>query len=378
MGRNGTGVRKASEKSIQIEFQFNGASCRERIKLPPTPINLKHVTRLKEKIEYEITSGTFDYAATFPHSKYMTKIQAPADMLVGDWLDKWLDDREPHIKSSTFEGYRKVIIQLRNAFGKTKLTDLNETIVSEWCKKKKISNKTIDNLLSPLRSALDSAVKAKLIQVNPLTDFLFKRVEPPTNDKELDPFSMEEESAIYSSCSGQALNLFQFFLWTGMRTSEVVALTWADIDFSNNTIRIVRAKTQAAAKAETTKTVSGTRTIKLLEPAKQALLNQQMLTGDTDTIFWNPHDSLPWKGDLPIRRLWMIILKKANVRYRRPYQTRHTFASRMLSAGESLRWLSHYLGHSSVMMTERVYAKYITGSHPDAGNLAIALFKNVD
>lgn len=377
VGRDGTGVRKASATSIQIEFQYNGVSCRERIKLPPTPTNLKHVTRLKEKIEYEITSGTFNYAEVFPNSKHLPTNQAPTDILVGTWLDLWLDNREPYIKSSTYNGYRKIIIQLRNAFGDKKLCELNDVVINNWCKNKKASNLTIKHILSPLRSALDYAVKEKILQVNPLTGFNFKRIEPPAQDKELDPFTIEEESAIYSACSGHALNLFQFFFWTGMRTSEVVALIWSDVDFTNNTIRIVRAKTQAAKNTETTKTVSGTRTIKLLEPARQALLNQKSLSDSKGEIFLNPYNNLPWGGDMDIRRLWIKILIDGQVRYRRPYQTRHTFASRMLSAGESLRWLSHHLGHSSVTITERVYAKYITGSHPDAGNLGVELFKSV-
>jgi integrase len=41
----------------------------------------------------------------------------------------------------------------------------------------------------------------------------------------------------------------------------------------------------------------------------------------------------------------MLTLKKANIDYRNPYQTRHTYASQMLSRGENPMWVAHQLGH---------------------------------
>nr|WP_246404134.1 tyrosine-type recombinase/integrase [Halomonas stenophila] len=46
-------------------------------------------------------------------------------------------------------------------------------------------------------------------------------------------------------------------------------------------------------------------------------------------------------------------------RYRRPYQTRHTYASMMVSAGEPLAWVSRQMGHTSVVTTARIYANWI-------------------
>ncbi|WP_434777498.1 hypothetical protein [Neisseria sp. Ec49-e6-T10] len=50
-------------------------------------------------------------------------------------------------------------------------------------------------------------------------------------------------------------------------------------------------------------------------------------------------------GDQRIRTVWVSVLKFAGVRYRRPYQTRHTFASMMLSAGENPMWVAAQMGH---------------------------------
>ena len=56
------------------------------------------------------------------------------------------------------------------------------------------------------------------------------------------------------------------------------------------------------------------------------------------------------------------------------YQTRHTYASMMLTAGEHPAWLAMQMGHKDWTMIARVYAKWIKDAHPDAGSKAVALF----
>jgi len=71
-----------------------------------------------------------------------------------------------------------------------------------------------------------------------------------------DPFTREEQAAILAALDGQGRNLIQFAFWTGMRTSELIALEWGDVDWLNGTINVRRALTNAARKTgpETTKT----------------------------------------------------------------------------------------------------------------------------
>jgi hypothetical protein len=56
--------------------------------------------------------------------------------------------------------------------------------------------------------------------------------------------------------------------------------------------------------------------------------------------------------------------------YRRPYQTRPTYASMMVSAGEPLAWVSNQMGHASVVTTARIYAGWIPTTNSQAGMLA--------
>lgn len=63
-------------------------------------------------------------------------------------------------------------------------------------------------------------------------------------------------------------------------------------------------------------------------------------------------------------------MKKAGVRYRRPYQTRHTYASMMLSAGEHPMWVAKQMGHTDWLMIGRVYGRWMPSSDTNAGGKA--------
>ncbi len=375
MGRNGSGVKPASSSSIEITFVYRGQRCRERIKLKPTSTNLIKAERHRSAILHAIENDTFDYAVTFPESKNIAKFHEHKGLTVKSYLEEWLKEKEPTIKTSTFRDYRKTINILNTQFGHILLHELKRKHVYEWSKSLTCTNKRISNLTSPLRTALDDAVQNELIDTNPISGWHYKKVEPPKK-ADIDPFTREEQELIIDALTGQGRNLIQFAFWTGLRTSELIALEWSDIDWVRGTVFVQRALTQAASKAEKTKTSSGEREVKLLAPAIEALNNQKQYTFVKDNVvFHNPRTDKPWQGDQPIRKtLWTHALKKAGVRYRRPYQTRHTYASMMLSSEEPLAWVSRQLGHSNVLMTAKAYATWIPDSQPEAGNKAVELF----
>lgn len=57
--------------------------------------------------------------------------------------------------------------------------------------------------------------------------------------------------------------------------------------------------------------------------------------------------------------MWKPALKRAKVRMRAFYQTRHTFATLALSSGETIGWVAETLGHTNTEMVIRHYRKFI-------------------
>lgn len=372
MGRDGRGVRAVSDSSIEITFMYQGVRCRERFSLKPTATNLKLAERYKNVIEHDIATGVFDYLATFPNSPRAARF-APEVCRenVAGFLTRWLTGKKKHVSSSTYDGYRKIVeLRLVPALGTVLVVDLKRKIVRDWLDTLDVSNKTLSNIQSCLRSALNDAAEEELIELNPLAGWTYSRKAAPSKEDDVDPFSPEEQQAVLGALSGQARNMMQFALWTGLRTSELVALDWGDIDWLREEVMVSRAITQAGkGKAETTKTAAGRRSVKLLKPALEALTAQKAHTFLADAeVFQNPRTLDRWAGDGPIRKtMWVPAMKKAGVRYRRPYQTRHTYASMMLSAGEHPMWVAKQMGHTDWTMIARVYGRWMPAADSQAG-----------
>jgi integrase len=375
VGRDGSGVRAASETSIEITFTYQGKRCRERIALKPTAANLQAAERHRAAILDAIARGTFDYAVTFPESKHAlarTSALGTATTLES-WLATWLDRSKPTLKASTYITHKRIARRLTEGLGQHTLTALRWRDIRQWVEDQKVGGKTANNLLSVLRSALQVAVDDDLIEASPLDGHRLKRPKSdPHPGDEIDPFSSEERAAILAAAEGQERNLIQFAMWTGLRISELCALDWSDVDLVGGTVRITRALTQLAKDPEAPKTAAGRRTVKLLSPARDAILAQRVYTETTGkAVFQNPRTNARWPGDLTFRQgAWTRILRNAEVRYRYPYQLRHTYASMMLMAGEKPQWLATQLGHRDWTFTARTYARWIAVDAPDAGGLA--------
>jgi len=63
-----------------------------------------------------------------------------------------------------------------------------------------------------------------------------------------------------------------------------------------------------------------------------------------------------------------------SVRYRKPYQTRHTYASMMLTAGENVMWVAQQMGHTDWSLTAKRYGRWIPADMPNAGSKAVAMW----
>jgi integrase len=64
--------------------------------------------------------------------------------------------------------------------------------------------------------------------------------------------------------------------------------------------------------------------------------------------------------------VWLPLLRRSGVRYRKPHTLRHTFASMLIQAGESLAYTKEQLGHHSIKITVDVYGHLIPGTNKAA------------
>lgn len=369
MGRRGSGV-EIRATSIRLSFTLDGKSQKHTLMvngkaMPPTPANVKYANRLAMEIRDRIRHGTFSLAEYFPASA------AASAHNLGAQLDTWLDTQR--IEASTKAGYSSAIRFWKGAayteggklLGDVALSGLRTShILKVLASRPDLSGKTVNNYVSVLREALDLAVIDKLLTENPAAEV--KRAkhqkEPP------DPFSREEADKIIQHIAGrypeQAFNLVEFWFWTGMRTSEVFGLRWTNVDLASGTVLVSEAVVRGLHK-DRTKTNTA-RTVKLNSRASAAIHRQRQYTqAGGGAVFEDPRYNAAWVDERAFRRsYWTPALKLLGIRYRRPYNMRHTYATAMLMAGMTPAFCAKQLGHS-VEMFLRTYAKWVDGGQDD-------------
>lgn len=360
------GVYAASETSIGIRFHYEGQWRREFIKVKPTPSNLRRAAVFREDIIEAIRNKSFDYVKTFPDSKFGKQIRVQDSQTVKEYLNAWHEAEKEFIATSMWHEYRKTLDgQLIPAFGAILLSELMLTDITSFAANHKASQKTVSNYLSPLRIALNQAVGDGLIPTNPMDGWKLRKKRARKREviekalKHINPFSIEEQIAIIHACNKQDAPFFQFCFWTGMSASELIALEWDDIDLDKEVVRVYKGETEHADEPEAPKTEFRVREIQLLKHAKEAVEQQQGFKFDTERVWVNYRHGRVWKDNKEIRDVWRYALRRADVPYRKPYQTRHTYASMMLSAGENPMWVANQMGHSDVNMIYRNYGRWI-------------------
>jgi len=349
---------------------YRGRRCRETLRLPPTPANKLYAARKREAILYEIAQGSFNYAKHFPSSPKARSHASGSPQTISQALDLFMKSAQKRCAHSTLRDYQSAIdYHLKPVFGEKMLIDVSAADIRAWISFLKISPKRINNVLVPLRGVLGDAFADGILDRNPAD-----RIKNlPHRPDEPDPLSPAEIERFLASCSGQIRNLFQFAIWTGLRTSELIALEWGDIDWNRGIARIRRASVRKQIKVP--KTQAGERDIKLLSGAMAALNEQKPHTLLQDKqIFFNPRTNSPWETDGQIRKTaWQPAIRRSGIRDRNPYQTRHTFASLCLTAGEDIAWVARQLGHKSIAMTLKRYARWIEGVETTGGDKMTAL-----
>ena len=367
------GVRVRTAQSIEIDFYYRGVRCRERLKLAPNTANRRYASRLKAEIEGRIARDEFNYAEFFPDSPRARTLSRRAGdaITVGEVLRRYIDTAERSLQRSTWLDYnRSVDSHLIPTFGDLHLTELTRAKLREWASGLDVTPKRLANILLPLRAVLKDAAADEIIDRNVLHGWKPEIKAKLRDETAIDPFTPDEIRLICAACDGQLRNLVQFGFWTGVRTSELFALRWPDVDWRRGLVRVQRARVRGETK--TTKTAAGVRDVKLLPPALEALKAQrthtELLGGE---IFHDPRTDAPWSGDHALRSgPWRRALRAAGVRYRYPYQMRHTYASMMLSAGENPAWIARQMGHADWGMIRRTYARWMPDVEPNAGDKA--------
>lgn len=199
-----------------------------------------------------------------------------------------------------------------------------------------------------------------------------RKIDVPT-DEENENFYTKEELIHFLNCAKdygnyQAFTFFRLLAFSGSRKSELLALTWNDIDFTKNEIRINKALARGKNSRlyiKTTKTKKSTRTIKMdvntmtiLDEWKKRQKHDYFKLGyntlkPNQLIFSSRKNELLQTSGV---NQWMNqIIDKYSLKKITVHGWRHTCASLLFEAGSSLKEVQDRLGHNDVKTTMDIY-----------------------
>jgi len=416
------GITIRSRRGVQIDFMYEGARRTETLRGTPTVAHVLKAYTIRQRVLQAIGLGLLDYATEFPGSRQVRQTRQIADNpevpTIGEALDTWLVTVKHTVGKNAFIDYTKDIkgqlkkvpltvldgtngknsLHLEGVLGDLPANQLTPERISNlrsWFLERPVSVKRLMNILIPLRGAMGQLAADPRQQA--ILEDPFERVRPLKRKKVLverlpalsaggstlqlaihqvakfqedddrpDPFTPDEVAAFVRCMPEPFVHLVQFWLWTGLRTGELIALQWCDIDWDGGEICVRHSLSRGVFKETKSDRV---RWVKLLPPAKAALEAQFAYSGqDASYVFPNPYTKRRWANESKICDRFKAALLSSGVRYRRPYHCRHTYASTLLSAGESTLFVAEQLGHRDWSMVMRHYGRWIPKVDAQAGH----------
>lgn len=319
-------------------------------------------------------------------------------------LDKWFQEciehfKRPVLKEATISNYNSFYrLYIQDSLGKLYINELRPIHIQKLCNKlaeKGLGTNTIKKTTNILHAILKEAVKNDLMIKNPC-DFI---TVPKTKERERRVLTAAEQSIFLNHVANskhwkeyEALFITAFY--TGMRIGEILALSWADIDFKNRninvnkTIQYIQDTETKKCKfvVQTPKTAKSNRKIPMLDNVYEALKKHRqeqrkniIMLGDMwakydnkdltnlvfTTSFGNPY------MEININRAITRIVNDINQQEEKraaeegrsytplknfsPHAMRHTFATRCFECGISPKMVQEFLGHSQLSVTMDIY-----------------------
>lgn len=296
-----------------------------------------------------------------------------------EYAATWIETIVPATcKPSTIIDYRSILDKhVLPVLGKKPVSDINRMMVKKFLMGKVtsgLSTSTVSYMKSCISGVLNVAVDDEMLVANP-AHRLGKIFKKKNTKDDIVPYSREE--------LGEFLKLFHknfpehypmllTLARTGMRIGEVTALQWDDIDFENRSIHVQRTfsrgdiGTPKSGKDrlvdmsnQLSKVLHGLKEQRKIDIGEKGWkkLPQWVFVNEVGSSL----DIHNWRNRIFYKAIETSGLKKIRI-----HDLRHTYASLLIEAGESLTYIRDQLGHHSISFTVDIYGHLTPGGNKSA------------
>lgn len=278
----------------------------------------------------------------------------------------WLTHIKTDIKESTFCSYESAIDNhISRVFENKLLTEITQedvqlfimSLVEGMDLDDPLSPKSIRNIHSVLHSIFKEAYDMKVIDENPAKHTKLPKLKKP----EIIPMNNNQVHAFLTAIIGHPLEVFfKLALFTGIRKSELIGLTWDCFNFEEGSIRVYRQRAYDRKKRLYFFSSVKNNKPRMIYPAPDVMdmmkqLYDKKLSGEY--VFRNlTNGECQHLTIRQIRTAFEKTMSDLEMEKFRFHDLRHTFAVLCIKAGVDLKTLSETMGHYSVAFTLDTYA----------------------
>ena len=313
----------------------------------------------------------------------------PQKMTVGQWLDIWAAEYLGNLKQNTVRVYTLNIRKhIKPAMGAIKLSELRPHMVQAFINGLEgLSPASIRLAYKVLHMALEKAVRHEYLPRNPASDCVLPKAE----QKEIHPLTDEQTAALLKAAAGSELEyIITVALFTGLRLSELLGLTWDCIDLKGGRLtvnkQLVRTdyrKSGVFISPKNGKPRTITPAGSVLKIMKKQQIHQLEMRFRAGQIWNNEHDLVFTSEDGSPVDQWRVeksfkeILVAANMTGIRFHDLRHTYAVNSIRAGDDIKTIQGNLGHASAAFTLDRYGHFTERMKQDSAARMDSFISNV-
>ena len=290
------------------------------------------------------------------------------EMTLSEWLDTWLADYIQDVKPGTKVSYTSIVDNhIRPVLGKIALQKLKPPMIQKFynqLREKGLSPKYIKNIHGVLHRALDMAIKIEFIEKN----YTSVCSLPKSEMKEIQPLDAPEQRKLLDAIKGEEYeDLIIVDLFTGLRSGELIGLTWDCIDFDKGIISVKKqlVQTRQTGAEYTFGSLKNGKTrvimpaqfvIQILKRHRIRQAEMRLAAGE----LWNEgkfpnlvftHRDGSHLSQPTVWKEFQKLLEKAGLEHHRVHDLRHTFAINSIMAGDDIKTLQENMGHYSAAFT---------------------------
>lgn len=317
---------------------------------------------------------------------YKDELIVPSTILVGSFLTDFLEKHKVNLSITTYDCYKRICEKyLIPMLGNYKIEEIKPIHVQNYVDDLVgvLNPQTIKIHVNILNLAFKKAYRLKLIRENVVEYIEIPRVKKFKNNI----YNRESMVELLKVCKGTPLELPIYLAsGLGLRISEILGLTWDNINFSENTVTIekitVRSNGQVILKDPKTETSSRTisapkEIIDLLKQYKKVQIEKKLkgeIKNNLNLIFFDKNET-PIAQDV-LSKKFNRFLRENNLEHIRFHDLRHSHVTLLINSKVPIRVISERVGHSNINTTLNIYAHALKEMDIEASDkISETLFK---